>query len=140
MIAGLLFLALSALIQSRFTLNSDLSTVLLAFACMGIGWGCMLGPSTMAALSSVPEQLGAVAMGTSWTLHNLGGALGVTIATALYTSVTSSAGVWTQVIFLSGFQAAMGLLVGVSLAGGLAVLALSRRPSMTTPAQTWSGE
>ena len=140
LIAGLLFLALSALIQSRFTLNSDLSTVLLAFASMGIGWGCMLGPSTMAALSSVPEQLGAVAMGTSWTLHNLGGALGVTIATALYTSATSSADVWTQTVFLSGFQAAMGLLVGVSLAGGLAVLALSRRPGMTAPAQTWSGE
>jgi len=136
LIAGLGFLALSALIQSTFSLNSGLAGVVLAFACMGIGWGCMLGPSTMAALSSVSEPLGGVAMGTSWTLHNLGGALGLTIATALYSSVTLSTGALTQTVFLSGYRASMLLLVGVSLLGAIAVMVLSRQPVISSAEQS----
>jgi len=95
-----------------------------------------LGPSTMAALSSVSEPLGGVAMGTSWTLHNLGGALGLTIATALYSSVTLSTGALTQTVFLSGYRASMLLLVGVSLLGAIAVMVLSRQPVMSAAEQS----
>ena len=68
---------------------------------MGIGWGCILGPATVAALACVPPHLSGVAMGASWTLHNLGAALGLTIATVVFQQ--------------TGFGAALWLLCGLSL-------------------------
>lgn len=110
MLAGFAALALSAALQAGFSAHSAWWQVLAAFACMGFGWGCILGPSTMAALASVPEHDGAMAMGACWTLHNLGGALGLAVVTA----VAQRGGT-----FLAGFGAAMGWLLG---ACGLALL------------------
>ncbi len=91
MLAGLALLAGSAALQSLFSDRSGLPFVILAFAVMGLGWGCILGPSSVAALASVPERLGGVAMGASWTLHNVGGALGLTLATVVYRLRASAA-------------------------------------------------
>jgi hypothetical protein len=56
---------------------------------MGLGWGCVLGPSTVAALASMPEGLGGTVTGASWTIHNLGGAVGLAVATTVYRTVAS---------------------------------------------------
>lgn len=84
LIAGLLLLTASALLQAQFGLHTSLTFVIIAFLAMGIGWAGILGPATTAALSSVPESVGGVAMGSAWTLHNVGGALGIAIGTAIY--------------------------------------------------------
>ncbi|MGJ4857739.1 MFS transporter [Labrys sp. La1] len=84
LIAGLALLALSAGLQALFSVGSGLGLVIAAFAAMGLGWGCILGPSTVAALSSVAPRLGGTAIGVSWTLHNVGGALGLVLATLVY--------------------------------------------------------
>ncbi|WP_240669191.1 DHA2 family efflux MFS transporter permease subunit [Dyella sp. M7H15-1] len=84
LMAGFLLLALSAALQARFENSLSFAYIITAFAAMGLGWACILGPSTVAALASVPERLGGVAMGASWTLHNLGGAVGLSIATIIY--------------------------------------------------------
>lgn len=91
LLGGFAFLAASALLQARFDAGTGQLTMLAAFACMGVGWGSILGPSTMAALASVPQQLAGVAMGASWTLHNVGGALGLAVATSLYRAVAGAA-------------------------------------------------
>lgn len=113
--AGFAWLALSALLQAGLTAISSWTLVVLALACMGVGWGCILGPATAAALASVPAPQAGMAMGTSWTLHNLGAALGLTLATMLFQSVGGNAQV------LAGFQAVLWLLCAISLAT-LAVL------------------
>jgi EmrB/QacA subfamily drug resistance transporter len=84
LLAGLLLLALSAVMQARLADDTSVIYLVMAFGVLGLGWACVLGPSTVAALASVPERLGAVAMGASWTLHNLGGAVGLSIATIVY--------------------------------------------------------
>lgn len=84
LVLGFSFFVLSALLQTQFAVNSSLWHILLAFTLMGIGWACILGPSTVAALSSVPESMGAVAMGSSWTLHNIGGAIGLGVGVLIY--------------------------------------------------------
>ncbi len=86
LIFGFAFFALSAFFQTQFSENSALLFILFAFVLMGIGWACILGPSTVASLSSVPESMGAVAMGSSWTLHNIGGAIGLGVGVAVYRS------------------------------------------------------
>jgi EmrB/QacA subfamily drug resistance transporter len=84
LIVGFVFFTLSAFLQTQFTENSSTLYILTAFALMGIGWACILGPSTVAALSAVSESMGAVAMGSSWTLHNIGGAIGLGVGVVIY--------------------------------------------------------
>ncbi|MGE8355085.1 MAG: MFS transporter [Microvirgula sp.] len=91
LLAGFACLAVSAALQAGFDAGSGWPVVLVAFALMGLGWGSILGPSTVAALASVPPALSGVAMGASWTLHNLGGALGLSLATVLYRNTASQA-------------------------------------------------
>lgn len=91
LLGGFACLAVSAALQAGFDAGSGWPLVLAAFALMGLGWGSILGPSTVAALASVPPALSGVAMGASWTLHNLGGALGLPLATVLYRSAASQA-------------------------------------------------
>lgn len=81
---GCLLLAASAAIQWFFDINTAVFLIILAFTAMGIGWACILGPSTVAALSSVDEAEGASAAGASWTLHNVTGAVGLAIGTSVY--------------------------------------------------------
>ncbi|MBB5610785.1 MULTISPECIES: DHA2 family efflux MFS transporter permease subunit [unclassified Janthinobacterium] len=107
--AGFVFLTLSAAMQAAFVQDSSWTWVVVALACMGIGWGCILGPATVAALASVPPQLAGVAMGAAWTLHNVGAALGLTIATVVFQAAGG------KTAFLLGFQAAFWLLLMLSL-------------------------
>lgn len=89
--AGLLFFALSALLQAGFTEGTSLPYLLGAFAVMGLGWACILGPSTVLGISSVPQQVGSVAMGSLMTLHNVGGGLGLAVGVGLYRAFAAHA-------------------------------------------------
>ncbi len=84
LLAGFVLLGLSAAMQAAFTDRFSVIHIVAAFAVMGLGWACVLGPATVAALASVPERLGGVAVGASWTLHNLGGAVGLSIGALVY--------------------------------------------------------
>ncbi|MBK0018749.1 MFS transporter [Kosakonia sp. S42] len=77
LLGGFALFAASAALQASFSASSSISIITVAFLLMGAGWACILGPSTVAALSSVPENKGAVAMGSCWTIHNIGGAIGL---------------------------------------------------------------
>ncbi|MFD7162483.1 MFS transporter [Streptomyces violascens] len=81
---GFTAFALSALFQSRFGEDTGIAYVAFSFVLMGFGWAFVLGPATVAALSSVPERLAGTAVGSSWTFHNLGGAIGLAAGMAVY--------------------------------------------------------
>ncbi|QEI09246.1 MFS transporter [Pigmentiphaga aceris] len=126
--AGFVCLTISALLQAGFGPDTAWWQVLAAFAAMGIGWGAILGPSTVAALASVPTRLGGVAMGASWTLHNLGGAIGLALATVIHQTVSGATRAAPDVRFLAGYGASMWLLAGLS-AGVAVLLVLGRSRS-----------
>jgi EmrB/QacA subfamily drug resistance transporter len=88
-LAGFVLLSLSAALQATVPRETSVIYVISAFAVMGLGWGCVLGPSTVAALASMPEGLGGTVTGASWTIHNLGGAVGLAVATTVYRTVAS---------------------------------------------------
>lgn len=97
--AGFVMLALSGILQSRFSAPPSLVMTVVAFVLMGAGWGAILGPSVAAALAALPEALHGQGIGISWTLHNLGGALGLTIATQIYQRLGTETGYsWVMVI------------------------------------------
>jgi EmrB/QacA subfamily drug resistance transporter len=81
---GLLLFVLSAILQSQFGAHSPIYFILFSYLLFGIGWACILSPSIVAALSSVPKESAGVAMGSIGTLHNLGGAIGLAIGTLIY--------------------------------------------------------
>jgi EmrB/QacA subfamily drug resistance transporter len=86
LLVGFSFFALSAILQHFFTEISPLMLIMVAFVCMGIGWACILSPSIVATLSSVPQNNSGVAMGSLGTLHNFGGALGLALGTLVYSA------------------------------------------------------
>ncbi len=81
---GLSLFIVSALLQSFFGAHSPIYFILFSYLLFGIGWACILSPSIVAALSSVPKESAGVAMGTIGTLHNLGGAIGLALGTLIY--------------------------------------------------------
>lgn len=117
--AGLALLAGSAAVQTLFTAETPLPLLLAGFALMGLGWGCVLGPSTVAAIGAVGEVAGGVAMGVSWTLHNLGGALGLALASAVYRAAEPAGPA-------AGYHAGMGFLVAVTVGALLVTVWLGR--------------
>ncbi|MFI0982138.1 MFS transporter [Streptomyces sp. NPDC021093] len=100
--------ALSAFCQSLLKPDSDLGFVVLSFALMGVGWAFVLGPAAVAALSSVPDRMAGLAVGSTWTFHNFGGAVGLALGMTVYRSFAEGslvhdlttrgveAGAWTK--------------------------------------------
>ncbi|MET0543073.1 MAG: MFS transporter [Variovorax sp.] len=125
MLAGLVFLMASASLQARFDATTSWPTVLAAFAFMGVGWGCLLGPSTMAALAAVPAQLSGLATGAAWTLHNFAGAMGLAVVTTVFANASANGR-----DLLAGYGTSMWLLTatcGVALLALLVTQSLSAR-------------
>ncbi len=88
---GCVLLAVSALLQIYFTSTTSLSFILIAYVLFGAGFACILSPSIVAAMSSVPHHISGVAIGTIGTLHNLGGAIGLAVGTLIYQMQSESA-------------------------------------------------
>lgn len=114
---GFVMLSASALLQSGFTVGQPLALTLIAFALMGGGWGAILGPSVAAALSALPPAFHAQGIGLSWTLHNLGGVVGLSVATQIYQAGGQQA----------GYQWVMWLLAVLALVGAFTALRSARR-------------
>ncbi|MEM7008933.1 MAG: MFS transporter [Thermodesulfobacteriota bacterium] len=83
-LVGLAALAVSALMQSTFSINSTHIYILLGFIFMGIGWGFIYGSGAFAAISSVPKEFAGTATGALWTIQNFGGAIGLAIAGIIF--------------------------------------------------------
>jgi hypothetical protein len=123
---GLLLFVLSALLQVGFDRQTSLAYLLLAFVLMGLGWASILGPSTVLGMSSVPEDVGSVAMGSLMTLHNVGGGLGLALGVGLYHHFSATPVDDIQGAFLNGYRAVMGFLALASLAAWASVSLLLR--------------
>ncbi|GAB7528443.1 MFS transporter [Pseudomonas sp. 3A(2025)] len=117
--AGLLLFVVSALLQTGFSTHTAWLYVLAAFAVMGLGWACLLGPSTVLGVTSVPERFGSVAVGSLMTLHNVGGGLGLALGVGLLRHYTGPGEVAETGAFLQGYQAVMIALTGVLIASWL---------------------
>lgn len=79
-VTGLFLFVVAALLLALAAAKLDARWFVLPLILFGIGWGAILGPSTLVALGALPREKAAVAMGTSWTVHNIGGASGIAFA------------------------------------------------------------
>ncbi|MBD2809791.1 MFS transporter [Xenorhabdus sp. Vera] len=103
-LAGLLLFVAAAALLTFASAQANAWWFIIPLLLFGIGWGSILGPSTLIALGSLPREQAAVAMGTSWTIHNIGGACGIAFAVFLLARFnTLVQGYQTLTLFLSGF-------------------------------------
>lgn len=109
MAAGFAALMCSAFLLSVST--TQVAQTLVAFIFMGAGWAAILGPSVVAAIEELSSQIHPQAIGISWTLHNLGGAMGLAVTTQVYQVGGESSGFTGVMIGLGG-----GALVGTLVA------------------------
>lgn len=107
LILGLFLFIFSAILQANFSSNSSIIILLIAFIFMGVAWGLIAGPSVVLAMSALPSSCEAFASGTLWTLHNIGGAIGLALGVAVYREQVTK----HNNLFIFGYRSAMYLLV-----------------------------
>lgn len=83
-ILGFILFIISATCQINFSENSSLIFILVTFIITGIAWGGISSPSTVLSMEGLPKSSEALAMGTSWTIHNLGNMFGLSIGILIY--------------------------------------------------------
>jgi EmrB/QacA subfamily drug resistance transporter len=110
LMTGFALFIISAFLQSQFSAHSNLYFIIFTYILFGIGWACILSPSIVAALSTIPSEMSGVATGTLFTLHNFGGAVGLAMGTLIY-KLHVSPGLFS----LSGYSHALWLPLGTSI-------------------------
>jgi EmrB/QacA subfamily drug resistance transporter len=115
--AGLMSLGVAYLLFWNIGADSSYLTAMLpTFILSGIGFTLAFGPLTIAATSDVSDQEQGLASGLVYTSFQLGGAVGLAVATAVIEAGTSgsSADPGSAQALLDGFQP--GILVSIAIA------------------------
>jgi EmrB/QacA subfamily drug resistance transporter len=126
MTLGLVVLALSVLGYTRLPVDGhywpDLLPLYLTFS-VGMVFGFV--PVTIAAFIGVPHELAGLASGLTNTTQQIGGAIGVAVASTIFTS-KAKAGHFAPAAFTSGYHWAFAALVAFALVGAAAAFVLLR--------------
>jgi EmrB/QacA subfamily drug resistance transporter len=115
--AGLTSLGLAYLLFWNIGADSGYLTAMLpTFILSGIGFTLAFGPLTIAATADVGDEEQGLASGLVYTSFQLGGAVGLAVATAVIEAGTSgsSAAAGSSAAMLDGFQP--GILVSIAIA------------------------
>ena len=105
----------------------------------GIGIAFSFVPMSIAALAGIGEREAGLASGLINTSQQIGGAIGVAVASTIFTTHFESllrAGDAPPVALTGGFQWAFWLVVGIAAAGLLAVFTLIRREEVPDVEET----
>ena len=125
-VAGLLILAASMVQYTQIPLHGhywpDLLPAYLAFA---LGLAFAFVPVTIAALAQVAPREAGLASGLINTSQQIGGAIGIAIATTIFRTKAKDLG-FTPAGFVSGYQDAFWALIALALIGAVAAFILLR--------------
>ncbi len=109
---GLMIFGLSTVLQAFITPDSSIAYLLVAFVCLGIGWGITRTPATTTAIAAAPAHFAGTASGALWTIQNTGGALSIAITITIFRRLSEG----STEAFIHGFHTAMWLLSAVTAA------------------------
>jgi EmrB/QacA subfamily drug resistance transporter len=84
LVAGMLMLGLSLLLESRLRLDSTFWDLVPGLLLGGLGVGLTLAPASAAVLASVPDDKAGVASGVVTTFRQTGGVLGIAVMGAIF--------------------------------------------------------
>jgi EmrB/QacA subfamily drug resistance transporter len=131
---GLVLSAISVAALTRFAEHSDYAVNLLpAFIAGGAGLGLSFVPLTIGSLTGVARSDAGIASGLVNTSRQVGGAVGIAIASAIVTASASQAA--GPAALDHGFRIALLTLVGLLIAGAAISLAFLGNAGVTAPAE-----
>lgn len=130
-VAGILLLALSFWLASRFTLHTTHHHILFTLYIRGFGMGLTFAPLSLFSLHNLRQQDMAAAAGISNSIKQLAGSVGIAILTAILAARTSfhAAHETTSAAqtYVEGVTDALGVVVWITLAALLPLVLLLRR-------------
>jgi EmrB/QacA subfamily drug resistance transporter len=128
LVVGLTLAAAALVLFTRLpTDGTYVSNLLPAFLLSGVGLGLTFVPMSIAALTGVDENNAGIASGLINTSQQIGGAIGLALATTVATTSTSDylsahpgVGAFAPQALVHGFHSAYVVLVGLTIAAALA--------------------
>lgn len=129
--AGILVMALSFYLASRFTLHTSHRHILAVLYLRGLGMGLIFAPLNIFALKNLTRQDMAAAAGISNSIKQLAGSIGIALLTAVLSARTSihatHESLPTAQVYVEGVTDALTLVIFITLAALLPLLGLLRR-------------
>jgi EmrB/QacA subfamily drug resistance transporter len=90
-VIGMAVLSAGLFLLSRLTPETDIITIMLALAVVGLGTGTFISPNNSALMGSAPKNRQGIAAGILATARNFGMVLGVGIAGAIFSTTLARA-------------------------------------------------
>jgi len=113
--------------------GSFASDLLPGYLLVGVGLPLGFVPVSIAALAGVREHEAGLASGLINTSQQIGGAIGVAVASTVFTSHASSLlrhGTAPAIALTKGFTLAFWVLAGIAVAGAIAAVTFVRREEL----------
>lgn len=136
--AGILLLATSFWLASRFTLHTTHRHILFVLYIRGLGMGLTFAPLNFFSLRNLTQHDMAAAAGISNSIKQLAGSVGIAILTAVYSARTAFHAAQETVsasqTYVEGVTDALGVVTWLTLAAGLPLLWVFRKKRKKTPA------
>ena len=136
--AGILLLATSFWLASRFTLHTTHRHILFVLYIRGLGMGLTFAPLNFFSLRNLTQHDMAAAAGISNSIKQLAGSVGIAILTAVYSARTAFHAAHETVsasqTYVEGVTDALGVVTWLTLAAGLPLLWVFRKKRKKTPA------
>ncbi|WP_290526430.1 DHA2 family efflux MFS transporter permease subunit [Alistipes sp.] len=136
---GILLLALSFYLASRFTLHTTHRHILFVLYIRGFGMGFTFAPLNLFSLHNLAQRDMAAAAGISNSIKQLAGSFGIAVLTAVLSSRTAYHTVHEEVssaqTYVEGITDALGIVVWVTLAAVLPLIWVFRRKRKKTDAE-----
>jgi EmrB/QacA subfamily drug resistance transporter len=133
-VIGMIILSAGLFLLSRLDAQSEIRTIMLSLAVIGLGTGIFISPNNSALMGSAPKSRQGIAAGILATARNFGMVLGVGIAGAIFTTTLAHGS--TGLITSGGinqeetiFRALQLSFMTAALIAFLGVITSSVRPS-----------
>lgn len=126
--AGLIALS-SALMAATISASSGVVPVIIGFTIAGIGIVSIMVMTSIAGTAQLEPTIQGLASGLLNTSQQIGGAVGISLASLVATSVMLANGGSGKVAATAGYQATLYLAAGLALAAGVLVLLTMRASS-----------
>ena len=130
-VAGILAMALSFWLASRFTIHTTHRHILFVLYLRGFGMGLTFAPLNLFSLKNLTQQDMAAAAGISNSIKQLAGSFGIALLTVVFTARTAFHAAHetqqTPQTYVEGVTDALTVVVWITLAAALPLLGAIRR-------------
>lgn len=124
-ILGASLIALSSVLMATISATSGVVQVILGYTVAGMGVVCIMITTSIAGTAQLEREMQGLAAGLLNTSQQIGGAIGISLASLVASAVTLVNGGGGKLATTAGYQAALYLTLGFALAAGtLALLTL----------------